>query len=602
MAGTTSKKRQSAPASLPAINGAAASTWHRSAPPAVRAAVAEGAETAAWTAWQKHLAGRKRPEDTAKSISGRSDPLAWAAPNGIESPPMPDWLRGAGRPNGSDSALESGMLQWLGEAAGKPPRAQYALEALACARRLPRLAAVLSSEAWWALLDHLYGTAADAAAIELEEEPLVHQLLAGELALTLAYCLPEIAACRKLKLAGRRAVSSGLVDLLDGEGLPQADNLASLRPLAACWTRCCALGKQLKGGWCSRSARRQYEWLPRSILRLTRHDGAQVFSGGRSDKLDKDFLRAMLKSGGDDDDRQIAAHVLPGGRSSRKKSALLPAAANHSEWAAVTVLRPDWSRNGPRLSLAYPQRSLQAEFGCGKDLLFLGEWGFEVRFDGKPVEPTSDWEEVCWVSDDDVDYLELEIELGQDVRLQRQILLAREDSFLLLADAVLGSRPGKLEYRGCLPLGPGVSFRAAEETREGHLIGAKRRGLVVPLALPEWQTEPGAGHLRADSDQLTLEQTSEGGRLHAPLFFDLDRRRLLYMSTWRRLTVAQSLEIQPPDVAAGYRVAAGDQQWLIYRSLAERANRTLLGHNLSSEMLVARFDETGEVEPLVEIE
>ena len=60
--------------------------------------------------------------------------------------------------------------------------------------------------------------------------------------------------------------------------------------------------------------------------------------------------------------------------------------------------------------------------------------------------------------------------------------------------------------------------------------------------------------------------------------------------------------LQPADVAVGYRVAIGRQQWLVYRSLAKPANRTLLGHNLSTEMLVARFDKSGEVESLIEIE
>jgi len=49
-------------------------------------------------------------------------------------------------------------------------------------------------------------------------------------------------------------------------------------------------------------------------------------------------------------------------------------------------------------------------------------------------------------------------------------------------------------------------------------------------------------------------------------------------------------------------VALGNRQWLIYRSLGQPGNRTLLGHNLSTEMLVARFDKSGEVEPLIEIE
>ena len=72
--------------------------------------------------------------------------------------------------------------------------------------------------------------------------------------------------------------------------------------------------------------------------------------------------------------------------------------------------------------------------------------------------------------------------------------------------------------------------------------------------------------------------------------------------TWRRLTVAESLRVQPDEAAVGYRVMAAGEQWLLYRSLSELANRTLLGHNLSSEMLIARFDRGGEVEPLVEIE
>ena len=64
--------------------------------------------------------------------------------------------------------------------------------------------------------------------------------------------------------------------------------------------------------------------------------------------------------------------------------------------------------------------------------------------------------------------------------------LARQERFLLLADAVLGERSGALDYRGTLPLAPGVSWRGAKETREGILVG-RRRALVLPLALPEWR-------------------------------------------------------------------------------------------------------------------
>jgi hypothetical protein len=63
------------------------------------------------------------------------------------------------------------------------------------------------------------------------------------------------------------------------------------------------------------------------------------------------------------------------------------------------------------------------------------------------------------------------------------------------------------------------------------------------------------------------------------------------------------LEIQPTEVAVGYRIQCAKMQWLVYQSLAPRANRTLLGHNLASEYLVGRFLATsGEVDELLEIE
>lgn len=68
------------------------------------------------------------------------------------------------------------------------------------------------------------------------------------------------------------------------------------------------------------------------------------------------------------------------------------------------------------------------------------------------------------------------------------------------------------------------------------------------------------------------------------------------------ISVGQAMQVQSADTAVGFRVAAGTQQWLVYRSLAEPGNRTLLGHNLTSETLVGRFLRDGRVRPLIEIE
>ena len=123
---------------------------------------------------------------------------------------------------------------------------------------------------------------------------------------------------------------------------------------------------------------------------------------------------------------------------------------------------------------------------------------------------------------------------------------AFEDLALMpkVADAILGLRPSRLEYRGCLPLCPRVSFRGADRSREGFLVGSKRRALVIPLALPEWRAEQpsdgGAfmshrctGELRQTAGGLELCQSADARHLYAPLFFDLERRRMTRPLTWR---------------------------------------------------------------------
>ncbi len=101
---------------------------------------------------------------------------------------------------------------------------------------------------------------------------------------------------------------------------------------------------------------------------------------------------------------------------------------------------------------------------------------------------------------------------------------------------------------------------------------------------------------------LELRQQGQGSRLYAPLFIDLDHRRFKSPVTWRQLTVAEQLQIQPPSAAVGYRVQVGREQWLFYRSLAAPANRTVLGQNLTAEFYAGCFDSDGEADELVGIE
>jgi hypothetical protein len=124
----------------------------------------------------------------------------------------------------------------------------------------------------------------------------------------------------------------------------------------------------------------------------------------------------------------------------------------------------------------------------------------------------------------------------------------------------------------------------------------------MPLALPEWRSDPRGGTLDVQGGLLTLRQQATGQNLSAPLLLDLNRRRFARQRTWRQLTVAESLEVVTRDTAVGYRAQCGSDQWLIYRAMSGLGNRTVLGQNLATEFLFGRFTTSGDVDELIEIE
>ncbi len=555
------------------------SIWHKSAPSSVRKAYQANRESARWKAWRRHLSARQRPFEMAGAIA-YSKALSLEAKN---------------------------LQRWLLDAETARFTQDYAMSALGWCAQLPKLADKLPAGTWWKLLDHLLQAVADAArADNAEDEPLVRQLLAGELALMLAHLFPEIAPCRSLLSDARRVLALGLDDMLDGRGLLHARYFDQFRPLLACWTRSFALGGKLQQGCWGKKVEKQYRKLVRNALRFARRDGSPAFSLGNKDQEGIALLEAAVALSGSKTERSTAAVLGFRGKKTSKKrryrAAKLPRASVHSEWAATAALRTDWSRRSPRLTVLYPDTSCRIEFGSGKDVLCSGDWAFDLRVDGASVAPIGDWTKQCWVSDKDMDYLELEITLNEGIRVQRHFLLAREDRFILLADAVLSPRMATISYSSTLPLSPGMTVHQACETRECWLTGDKPRATILPLALPEWRSDCRIGDLLSTPSNLELRQCVTSRALWAPLFIDLDRQRLDKPLTWRSLTIGEAREVQTSDAAVGYRVAIDKKQWLLYRSLTEPRSRSLLGHNLRSETLVARFNGSGEIEPLIEVE
>jgi hypothetical protein len=286
----------------------------------------------------------------------------------------------------------------------------------------------------------------------------------------------------------------------------------------------------------------------------------------------------------------------------RNKSGGLPLPSLHSEAHRYGTLRSDWRSSATRIAIDYANEAVSLELATRGELIGSGVWRLEIDIDGQPRSLTGPWETVCWNSDDDVDFVEVEAALGDGARVQRQILLARQEQVLLLADVVLCDAPREIVCRSTLPLSPQVGFHGAEETREGLLQGKRARLLALPLALHEWRGAGRRGSLEVTPAGMVLEQTHLGKAAYVPLFIDLDRSRAKKACTWRQLYVAEGRQHQSHDVAVGYRVQVGRTHWLVYRSLAERGMRSVLGQHVSAEFLFGRMKEDGDCSRLLEIE
>ena len=571
-----------------------------------------------WEAFQQHLAKRKSPSLASLFPDASTSPLLWATSDADDQSPLaPAALvrvlaRLPQKPQLASDVIAR-LVQWRMVLAEQPTGETLGLAALAWCEHLPNLAAILSAESWRGLVQDLIKLATDAAAISPADEPLAHQLLAVELPLTLAYLFPEIVECRDLARAARKLLSWGAEELTDGEGLPAGKHWHLIGKLLACWTRCIAVCRALPEHGVDEDAQMQFEWLLRQTLRLLRENGSLCFASSSARSDTREIITAALQLIDDPEDHALAKTAFSGvvpkkKRSSEKRKATdkdatpFPEPFVYSEWSSAGLLRGDWSLGGPRFAVKFDQRRVDCELSVREQILLAGEWTSEVTIDGWVWKTENDWEEVCWHTDEDVVYLEIETKLTAGWKVQRQMLLARKDGFVLLADAVLGEEAASLSYRSVLPLADGLRWLPADETREGHLANKRSQALVLPLALPEWRSQFAGGELQSTAAGLELTQSHQGRRLFAPLLIDLVPERIRKDCTWRQLTVAEYLQIQPRDVAVAFRAQVGKAQWSVYRSLAPKANRTFLGHNVVTECQIARFTDNGDAEVLLEIE
>lgn len=464
---------------------------------------------------------------------------------------------------------------------------------------LPALSTLLDPQRWSRVL----------SGIEQARESILQQhrcylptflILGVELGLTLAWRLGGSTPERQLVASSVDALAQWCEQ--DEESIAVAVSGATeTRLVMASFIRSRLLLEHLSGKRLGKRNKQVGVELGTWVAAMTTATGGSAFSSAGRRDLSDDLAPAGLLAQVTELDTEALSPAIAaalgatqsGGRLAWQVD--LPETFHHDPHAKLSVMFADWDVRRGRTHVDYSGEDVRIEVFAGRPMVLAGRWQTMIEIDGREQQPCGPWTDACEYSDDDVHYLEIEQPWTADVLLQRQLLLLREDRCLLLADAILPRGdsvldPNVIRYVSRLPLGRSIEVQCEDETREVFLTDRRPRGLVLPLSGSEWRVGPTDALLKGSQDGHLVLSTEGRLRLYAPLWFDFQRRRLDRKRTWRQLTVADELRIVSRDEAVGYRIQVGSEQWMLYRSLAGRRCRTLLGKHLISDFFASRFD------------
>jgi hypothetical protein len=461
---------------------------------------------------------------------------------------------------------------------------------------------------WMARTKRAGGSAGGLLERLVQQARMAETMLAGRdtqparFVLVLARLFNDVEACRCLEPAATAAVAEEIARLTTPAGAVGLSGSVTVVERVVRWCGVREAGLATGGLPWDEATETLWAAAAGAALRLLGGHGRILAGPGRLPACFSAPLIAALaaRSAPERTARRTARALARGTATGR----CLPPAF-HDPTAAVAVFRSGWERGGVRVLLEYREATPRLEIAVDDRLLVDGPWRWSAVAEGRPLDAEGAWTVSCWESDRKATFLEIVAPLAGGMQIERQVVVLPGEKLVLLADA-LTPRPGgaaavqDLRYRGTVSVADGIDCHREEETREVIAADTETRFMALPLALPEWRVA-GRGGFDATTDGLVLEQQG-AVRLYAPLWIDCDATRIGKPRTWRQLTVADTRTILPPHQAAGFRVQAGLEQWLVYRALDVPRNRTLLGCNVSCEFLLGRVKRSGEVARTLEIQ
>ena len=417
--------------------------------------------------------------------------------------------------------------------------------------------------------------------------------LSPELAFTTGLLLAPLKGTARLRQDGRRALQEELLERTDTDGTPHAGILADLPEWLGSLVRSEYWGRRLASPTWNTTARKRFERLVTLTNSLYRHPNRLALS-----KRPTRGLRELL-----DEANRLVKHANQPTRT-------------QSDWAHVAMLQCDTPTRTPALLVTHDGPKPELDLSVDGHSLLQDAWSIHVTC-GHSDWVLDDWTCVCWQSDDDADYIELQADAGQGRRVDRQILLSRSEELLVLADAVIKTpaspepstaQPANttpLTVRSSLGLANGVVAGPARTgRRDWKLKGAGGVARILPLALPD---DPllATGRASIDCHDSRLEWTHAGigPALYLPLVIDFSRHRSRSRPEWNCLTVTENRQLASTQQAVGFRARLGDSQLVLYRSLVPpRTPRSVLGLHTQHETVIGLLGPNGDFRSLVMVE
>lgn len=431
----------------------------------------------------------------------------------------------------------------------------------------------------------------------------------GELPFVAGVLFGDIARATDLVKAGRKALARSLSENADSDGTPRAEVVERLPLWLAPLIRASLIAKRFDVKLWTIDQERTLKSVVERAIPLCRPDGQSALSNGL-------FLQPLpvLVAAAElfhlpeiSPERgylQSVKRVIAGQPARRVRNdgvTVMP--SNQSDWARFALLRSDWSVQADSVAVAHHRQFPQIDVTAAGKPLLHGDWTLELKLGDAIVELATEWSCVCWQSDPDADYIELQMCGPGKLRVERVILLSRKERFLVLADSIAEAPPGRIEYRATLPLADDILVRLDTPTREAQLTTRGFKARVFPLAVTQDRVHSTPHEFTATEKRLTLKQVAQGEGLFAPLLLDWHPGRSRADVQWRSLTVTEDGRVIGPDIAAGHRLKLGDLQLLIFRSLKSTGeSRAVLGHHTHNETVIARVDKKGDIDPILMVE